>query len=91
MSAREGVIPSISEDSCASLGPYLRGLVGNFCTGLNKSVDEAFRADFIGSQFHTNTAIDVITFFFKGAVSEDGDGFTEGEDVVHSPAEPVVI
>lgn len=83
---------SIFENSCTSLGPSLRDLVGNFHASLNKSVDEVFRASSIGSQFHDDIANNGITLrFLKVAALEDGDGFTESEDVFDPPADPEVI
>lgn len=58
---------------CATLGPFLRGLVEIFRTVLNKSGSKAFRVRSIDFQFHTNTTMDGITFrLFRGASLEGG-------------------
>lgn len=50
--------------------------------GLNKSVNDAFRADFIGYQLLSDIAIDGITLrFFEGAALNDGNGSAKSEDV----------
>lgn len=49
LGARDAFFRYIVEHSCATLGPSLKSLVENFGTGLNKSVDEAFRAGSIAS------------------------------------------
>lgn len=61
LGARDGFNWFIIEDLCASLGPSLGGLDNNFCAGLNKLLDEAFRECSIGSQIHADTTIDRIT------------------------------
>lgn len=61
MGARYGVIQFLVAEYCVTLGPSLRGLVENLGAGLNISVNEAFRADSIGSQFLADTANDGIT------------------------------
>lgn len=65
------VLLSIVEDTCASLEPSLEGLIENFCVGLNKSVNEAFRAGSTGSKFHTNTSIDDTTPPFSEGPASD--------------------
>lgn len=92
LSAKDGVIVSIVDNLCASLGPSLRGLLEIFCVGLDKSVIEAFRASSIGSQFNGDAVNDGITLCFsKGAASEDGEGSINSEDVIEPPADPKVI
>lgn len=73
-------------------GTSLRALVTNFRGGLSRLLNEAFRAGSIRSQFYADTAIDGITLrFSEGAESDDGDGFTTGEDVVDPPASPMLM
>lgn len=92
LSATDGVIRYIAKALCGSLRPFLRGFVENFCAGLNKSVDEAFRARSFSSQFHANSAIDSVTLRFSdGAASEDGDGSAKSEDVVDPSADRRII
>lgn len=90
--AADGVIRFIIEDSCASLGPSLWGLVDSFHVGLNKSVDDSFRAASIHFRCHADTAIDDITLrFLDGAASDNGDGLTKGADVSDPPIDSDVI
>lgn len=70
----------------------LRALVENIRAGLNKSVNEVFRAGSVDSLFHVDNAIDSITLRYpEGALSDDGDGSTKGEEVVDPPAKPEAI
>lgn len=86
---RDAVSQSIVENSGASLKPSLSSLVQAFIAGPNKSVSEAFRAGYIGSKVHTDAAIGGIKLrFLEGTASDDGDGFTTSENVVHIPAHP---
>lgn len=92
LGAMDAVVRSIVEDSCVSLGQYHRSLVENSRAGHNKSVREAFRAGFIGSQFHSDASINGIALHFsEGAASNDGDVSTKSEDVADPFADPKVI
>lgn len=57
LEARDAVLRSIIEYSCATLEPSFRALVENFCAGLNSSLSEACRTGYIDSQFHADNAI----------------------------------
>lgn len=85
---RDGVIRSIIEYSCASLGPSPRRLVNSLSAGLDKSVPEAYSAGSIHFQFHAYTAIDRITLrASKGGASDDGDASSKWNDDVDPPVE----
>lgn len=79
MCARDWLIQSIVEGSCASLKLSLRGTLENFRVGLNKSVNEAFHAGPIGAEAHAETSLNGINFrFLECAALNDGDGLTGG-------------
>lgn len=87
-----GVLPSIVEDSCASVRPFIKGLVKNFRAGLNKPVALTFRSDSIGSQSDAHTAVDGITICFsEGATSDNGDGSSNGRNLVDLLVDPEII
>lgn len=90
--ARDVVIWSITEDSCASIGPSQQGLAENFHANMDKSKKETFRAVYTGPQFYADTAVNGTTLrFSEGAVSDGGDGLTKSEHVFDSPADLEVI
>lgn len=90
--ARDAVTRCIAEDSCAMLGPSIKSLVDDFCADLNKLVSETLRATSIGSHFHADAGVDGIALcVLEGAASDNGDGFTKGEDVFYPPADRNVI
>lgn len=65
MGAKDGVTRSNVEDMCASLLRYVRSFVENFRAGLKKSINEAFRAGVIGSQFHDDGTIEALHLVFR--------------------------
>lgn len=65
LSAWDGVVLSIFEDLCTSIGPCIRDLVENFRAVLNKSVNDASRTGCPGSHLHTDAAIDGVTLRFS--------------------------
>lgn len=82
----------IFEDSYASFYSSHRGLVDSFVAGLNKLVAETFRAGVIGSWLHADdVTVDITLYFSEGAESDDGDGSTNGVDVVVHPVDTEVI
>lgn len=92
LSARDDDIRTVLEDSCASLGPPLQGIVDGTRAGLNRSVADAFRAHFIGSQFHAYITIECTSPRFSDEpTSNDGNGSNKKGDVRDPPADRKVI
>lgn len=80
------------EDSCALLGPSLRGLVQTFRVVLNRSGSETFRVRSIDFHLHVDAAFDgIIIRFSGGAASEYGNSSTKRKFVVDPPAERELI
>lgn len=91
LSARDSVVRSVVELSCATLGLSFRDLVNIFRAGLNKAVGETFRSGSLDFQFPANTAVDDITLrYLRDAALEDSRSSTKGEDVFDRPVDPKV-
>lgn len=83
LAAKNAVIKSVVQASCATLGSCTKGMVKNFCLRLDRSVCDAFRLCSLLTQFHTDISIDGVTLqFSKGASSEESGSSTMSEDVV---------
>lgn len=92
LSENDGVIQSIVENFYTSPGSSLRSLAEIFRASLNKSVNDAFRAGSLGTQFHADASIDGIALrFLECPASDGGDGSTKAKDIVDSLADPWII
>lgn len=61
----------------------------NFGASPDKSLSEAYDEGSIGSQFHTDFAIDGLTLnFLESTALDDGEDSTNSEDVVDPPLTP---
>lgn len=83
LAARDAVIWSVVESSCATLKPALQRLVESFHAGNSKVMGRSFRAGYFFSQLPADTAPDGTILRFPGpAASEDGGGSTKSGSVV---------
>lgn len=83
MAARNSVGIFIDEDSCATLVQSLTGLVEKFRSRPRKPVSEAFCFGFFDSEFHADTALDVIKLrISEGAALEYCGGSMNGDEFI---------